>query len=53
MGTAIGGSLDAWREARQLIGDDLIRVIRQGGWDFDLVDDDALAVLPDRPDRAR
>ena len=25
MGTAIGGSLDAWREARQLIGDDLIR----------------------------
>ena len=51
MGTAVGGSLDAWREARQLIGDDLIRVIRQGGWDFDLVDDDALAVLP--ADRTR
>ena len=46
MGTAIGGSLDAWREARLLIGDDLIRVLRQGGWDYDLVDDDALAVLP-------
>jgi hypothetical protein len=43
MGTATGGSLDAWREARRLIGDDLIRAIRQGGWDYDLVDDDALA----------
>ena len=46
MGTAAGGSLDAWREARQLVGDDVIRRIRQGGWDFDLVDDQALAVLP-------
>lgn len=46
MGTGVGGSLDAWREARQLVGDDVIRIIRQGGWDFDLVDDGALAVLP-------
>jgi hypothetical protein len=46
MGTAGGGSLDAWREARQVVGDDVIRVIRQGSWDFDLVDDEALTVLP-------
>ena len=32
--------------ARRLIGDDLIRAIRRGGWDYDLVDDDALAMLP-------
>ena len=51
MGTAVGGSLDAWREARQVIGDDVIRVIRHGGWDFDLVDDAALAVLPPEPSR--
>ena len=52
MGTAVGGSLDAWREARKLIGDDVIRVIRQGGWDFDLVDDESLAVLPADASRA-
>ena len=52
MGTAVGGSLDAWREARQVIGDDVIRVIRQGGWDFDLVDDESLAVLPADASRA-
>jgi hypothetical protein len=45
-GTAVGGSLDPWREARKVVGDDVIRVIRQGGWDFDLVDDAALEVLP-------
>jgi hypothetical protein len=49
MGTATGGSLDAWREARLVIGDDLIRILRQGGWDFDLVDDGALEVLPSGP----
>jgi hypothetical protein len=32
-----------------VIGDDLIRILRQGGWDFDLVDDDALEVLPSGP----
>jgi hypothetical protein len=46
MGSAVGGSLDAWRETRRVVGDGVLRVIRQGGWDFDLVDDDALAVLP-------
>ncbi len=45
MGTAVGGSLDPWREARKVVGDDVIRAIRQGGWDFDLVDDSALSVL--------
>ena len=51
MGTAVGGSLDAWREARQVVGDAVLTVIRQGGWDFDLVDDGALAVLPTDPSR--
>ena len=46
MGTAVGGTLDAWREAVQVVGNDVIRTLRQGGWDYDLVDDDALAVLP-------
>jgi hypothetical protein len=49
MGQATGGSLDAWRETKRLVGDDVTRVIRQGGWDFDLVDDDAVAAgLADR-----
>ncbi len=51
MGTAVGGSLDAWREARRVIGDDVVRAIRHGGWDFDLVDDAALPVLPSDPSR--
>ena len=46
LGTAVGGSLDPWREARKVVGDDVIRVIRQGGWDFDLIDDAALGILP-------
>ena len=51
MGTAVGGSLDAWRETRRVVGDDVIGVIRNGGWDFDLVDDAALEVLPSQPSR--
>ena len=51
MGTAVGGSLDAWKEARLAIGEGVIRVIRHGGWDFDLVDDAALTVLPTEPSR--
>lgn len=43
MGQATDGSLDAWRETKALVGDDVTRVIRQNGWDFDLVDDDAIA----------
>lgn len=50
MGLAVGGSLDAWREARELIGPDLLATVRRGGWDYDLVDDDALAVVaPEDP----
>lgn len=45
MGSAIGGSIDAWRETTALLGDELPALIRRGGWDFDLIDDDALAVL--------
>lgn len=51
MGPATGGSLDAWREARKAVGDDLIRAVRQGGWDYDLIDDDALEVLQPDPSR--
>ena len=51
MGNAVGGSLDPWREARQVVGDDVIRVIRQGGWDFDLIDDAAFSLLPADPSR--
>lgn len=46
MGTAVGGTLDAWREAVQVVGNDVVKTLRQGGWDYNLVDDDALAVLP-------
>jgi len=50
MGAAVGGSLDAWREANRWIGDDIPRTLRTGGWDYDLVDDDATEVVdPDRP----
>jgi hypothetical protein len=45
MGTGTGGSLDAWREARQVVGDEVIGVIRRGGWDYDLVDDHGLEVV--------
>ncbi len=51
MGAAAGGSLDAWREAREVLGDGVIREIRQGGWDYDLVDDVALDVVPADPSR--
>lgn len=42
---SLGGSLDLWREAKRYIGDDLPRIVREAGYDFDVVDDDALAVL--------
>ncbi|GAA1430613.1 glycosyl hydrolase [Microlunatus lacustris] len=51
LGTAAGGSLDLWREARRRIGDALPAAVRESGLDYDLVDDDALATLP--PDRYR
>lgn len=40
-----GGSLiDLWRTTRELIGEEVPRVIRESGRDFDVLDDDALGV---------
>lgn len=38
-------SLDLWRETKRHIGPDIPSIIHECGLDFDLVDDDALAVL--------
>jgi hypothetical protein len=46
MGTAVGGSLDTWREANRRIPDAVPAAIRGAGLDYDLIDDDALAVTP-------
>ncbi|WP_344017365.1 glycosyl hydrolase [Microlunatus capsulatus] len=51
LGTATGGSLDLWQEARRRIGDGVPAAVRRSGLDYDLVDDDALATVP--PDRYR
>ena len=49
MGRAQGGSLDAWREASRRIPDSIPATVRTAGLDYDLVDDEALAVTaPDR-----
>ncbi|WP_020573803.1 glycosyl hydrolase [Actinopolymorpha alba] len=45
MGPSVGGSLNLYREARRLIGDDIPRTIREAGLDFDLIDDDAVEVI--------
>ncbi len=47
LGAAQSGSLDAWREARGLIGDRVAAEIREAGFDYDLVDDESIAVLGD------
>ncbi|TCC48820.1 hypothetical protein E0H75_19810 [Kribbella capetownensis] len=39
------GSLNLYRTARRLIGDEVPRTIRESGLDFDLVDDDALELV--------
>jgi len=44
MGRAQGGSLDTWREASRRIPGAIPAAIRNAGLDYDLVDDDALAV---------
>jgi hypothetical protein len=46
MGTAVGGSLDTWREASRRIPRTVPATIRTTGLDYDLIDDDALAVTP-------
>ena len=51
MGRAQGGSLDTWREARRRIPSWIPGAIRTAGLDYDLVDDDALAVTA--PERYR
>jgi hypothetical protein len=45
MGEQIGGSLDLWHETRRHIGGAIPRLIREAGLDFDLIDDDAIAVV--------
>ena len=42
MGLAVGGSLDAWRETNRRIGPAVPAAVREAGFDYDLVDDDAL-----------
>jgi hypothetical protein len=49
MGLAQGGSLDTWREAHRRISRLIPATIRTAGLDYDLIDDDALAITP--PDR--
>ena len=51
MGLAQGGSLDPWREAHRRIPNAIPATIRTAGLDYDLIDDDALAVTA--PDRYR
>src|SRR5215211_7614202 len=40
-----GGLLDSWREARRRIPSAIPAVIRNAGLDYDLIDDEALAVI--------
>jgi alpha-L-rhamnosidase len=51
MGREVGGSLDTWREARRRIAAEIPATIRTAGLDYDLIDDEALAIIP--PDRYR
>ena len=51
MGRAQGGSLDTWREATRQIPETISAKIRAAGLDYDLIDDEALAVTA--PERYR
>jgi hypothetical protein len=51
MGREQGGSLDTWREASRRIPSAIPATIRTAGLDYDLIDDDALAVTA--PERYR
>ena len=51
MGREVGGSLDTWREASRRIAAEIPATIRLAGLDYDLIDDEALAITP--PDRYR
>ena len=46
MGRAQGGSLNTWGEALRRIPSAIPATIRTAGLDYDLVDDDALAIIP-------
>jgi hypothetical protein len=46
MGREVGGSLDTWREASRRIAAEIPATIRTAGLDYDLIDDDALAIIP-------
>jgi hypothetical protein len=46
MGAAVAGSLDTWREASRRIPGAVPAAIRDAGLDYDLIDDDALAITP-------
>jgi len=51
MGRAQGGSLDTWRAATRQIPETIPAKIRAAGLDYDLIDDEALAVTA--PERYR
>jgi hypothetical protein len=46
MGAGVGGSLDTWREANRRIPGAVPSAVRSAGLDYDLIDDDALRVIP-------
>ncbi|SDT44491.1 glycosyl hydrolase [Microlunatus soli] len=45
LGREVGGSLDLWRETNRTVDPTIVATIRAGGWDYDLVDDDALELI--------
>jgi hypothetical protein len=45
MRPGVEGSLNLWRGVRDHIGPDIPRIVREQGFDLDLVDDDAVEVL--------
>ena len=51
MGRAQSGSLDTWREANRRIPSAIPATIRTAGLDYDLIDDQAVVIIP--PDRYR
>ena len=46
MGREVGGSLNAWQEAERWIAAAIPATIRISGLDYDLIDDEALAIIP-------
>ena len=45
IGHEVGGSLDLWKETRSHIDPAVPAIIRENGWNYDLVDDAALSVV--------